>query len=129
MWALAVQDLDALSLGLGDLLRIGGDLLGGLEGDDGHVQHAGPDRGTGDVERGGHAAPGVVRRAGLRRRGGRLGALRIAGLGAQRGAGRIEGHVPAADDDDALAEVDAVAPVDVEEELDGAQDAVELVAG
>ena len=48
---------------------------------------------------------------------------------AQRGAGGVERDVAAADDDDPLAELDAEALVDVEEELDRAQHAVEVVAG
>ena len=47
----------------------------------------------------------------------------------QRGAGGVERHVAATDDDDPAAEVDAEAPVDVEQELDRRQHAVELVAG
>ena len=49
--------------------------------------------------------------------------------GAERGARRVERDVAPADDDDPLAEVDAEALVHVEEVLDGAQHAVELVAG
>ena len=48
--------------------------------------------------------------------------------GTQRGASRVECHVAAANDDDALAELDAEPLIDVEEVFDGAQDTVELVA-
>ena len=128
--ALAVEDRDALGLGLGDLLGIGRDLLGRLERDDGHVEHAGAHGGAGDVEGRDHAAAGVVlacRRPG--RRSSASASDRTPGRGPQRGAGGIEGDVAAADDHDPLAEVGAEALVDVEEELDRAQHAVELVAG
>ena len=54
---------------------------------------------------------------------------RTPGLGAQRRAGSVERDVASAHDDDALAELGLVAAVDVEEELDGAQDSVEIVTG
>ncbi len=53
----------------------------------------------------------------------------MSGLGAQSGAGRVERDVATTHDDDALAELGLVAAVDVEEELDGAQDAVEIMTG
>ena len=59
----------------------------------------------------------------------RRGRRRPGGRGAQRGAGRVERDVAAADDDDPLAELDAEALVHVEEVLDRAQHAVEVVAG
>ena len=134
--ARAVQDGDALRFGFGDLLRIGRDLLGRLQRDDGHVEHAGTYRRARHVERRDHSAPGIVLRSGGRpavaavRAAGWL--CRLAGLSrrrSQRRAGGVERHVSAADDDDPAAELDLEAAVDVEEELDGAQHAVELVTG
>ena len=58
--AAPVDDRDALALGLGDLLRVGRNLVGRLERDDGDVAHAGPDGGPGDVEGRRHRATRVV---------------------------------------------------------------------
>ena len=123
----AIHDADALALGFVDLLGIGRDLLGGLERDDGHVEHAGAPRRAGDVERRGHRPARVVVR-GRGRAQLAPGAAAPADAARERGAGRVERDVAAADDDDALAEVDAEALVDVQEVLDRAQHAVEVVA-
>ena len=59
----------------------------------------------------------------------RLGRCPPGGDLAERGAGGVEGHVPAADHQDVVAELDPVPEVRVEQEVDRAQDAVELDAG
>ena len=127
--AFAVDDRDAFGLGVSDLLGVGWDLFGGFERDDCDVEDPGAHGGAGHVEGGRHAAPGVFRRAWHRRGIGGLRANGTPGLGAQSRAGSVERDVATTHDDDALAELGLVAAVDVEEELDGAQDSVEIMTG
>ena len=99
----AVHDPDAFAFGLVDLLGIGRDLVGRFERDDRDVEHAGAACGARDVERRRHRSPRVL--VGVRRRA-RPGAGGAApdGRGAERGAGRVERDVAAADDDHPLAQ-------------------------
>ena len=53
----------------------------------------------------------------------------VGGVPRQRRAGGIERHVAPADDDDTITEVGSEALVHVEQELDGPQHTVEIVAG
>ena len=123
----AVDDADAFALGLVDLLGIGRDLVGRFQRDDRHVEHARPPRGAGHVEGGRHGPPRVF--VGGRAQRNRLGRVRAGRRRAQRGSGRVERDVAAADDHDPLAEVDAEALIHVEQVLDRAQHAVEIVPG
>jgi len=123
----AVHDPDPLVLRLGDLLGGSGHLLRRLEGHDGHVGDARPDRRAGHVQRGGEAAAGVL--LGLRVQRLRGGAHLPAGGRPQRRAGRVEGDVATADHDHPLAEVDPEPLVHVQEELHRPQHAVQFVAG
>ena len=123
----AVDDPDALCLRIGDLLGRRRDLLGRLQRHDRDLAHTGPHRGAGRVERRGGTATGILGRldAQLDRRGSRL----AAGAGPQAGAGGVERDVATTHHDHALAQLDPEALVHVQQNLDGTEHTVEVVAG
>ena len=95
--------------------------------DDRDIDDARANRSARDVERRGHRSPRALRCGGTERD--RLGRRATAGRSSQRGASRIERDVAASDDNNTLPQVHVKSLVDVEEVLDGPQDAIEVVAG
>ncbi len=121
----SVDDRDSLPLGLGDLLGVGRDLVGRLEREHGHVANARPQRHARDVEGRRHRPAGVVLRRDIACRCRRW--LRRARPLAARCAPRRTPRCRRRPRRPARRGRHETL-VDVEQELDGAQDAVELMA-
>ena len=118
----AVDEADLLFGGFLELERRGRHLLLGFERDHRHVGGAGPGGGAGGVECLGHD----VALIGLDVLSADCGRL-IVGP-AQGSAGGVHGDVATADDDDPVSYLDFETLIDVDEEFDGLEDPVRLVA-